>query len=154
MTKSARARALRVSDILDLTKWNKSKEGKGKTLKHVRWIPSENRFNVSDEFLDLKRAAQQREWIYAHCGALPVKTIQFAIIKGALGKTPKRTARLYAHKVQAFLYLNGQFETEQVEWMIEEYNKACDERGREDLKIVTKVFETTVTKDIFEDFWE
>ena len=154
MAKSARARALRISDILNLKKWNKSKEGKGKTFKHVRWIPSESKYNVPDTYLNLKRAEEQRGWVQAHCGGDLIKLVQFAIIKGALGKTDKREARLYRHKLEAFFYLNGQFSSEEVSDMIEAYNNVCSEKNREDLKIVTKVFETTVKRDIFEDFWE
>ena len=154
MSKRSRAKALRISDIFDINKWNKTEEGKGKTFKHVRWIPSEGRFNVPSKYLNLKRAQDQRAWVAAYTGGDKVKIVQFAILKGGLAATENRKARLYTHKIEAFLYCNGQYTSEEVSEMVEAYNKACEDNNREDLKVVTRQFETKQKKDIFEDFWK
>jgi hypothetical protein len=154
MTKSASAKALRIKDILNLKKWNKTDEGKGKTLKHVRWIPSESCYNVPVSCLNLKKASDQRGWVQAYCGGDKVKFVQFAILKGALNGTENRKPRLFAHKIEAFYFVNGQFTSEEIAEMIQVYNLACTSKDREDMKIVTKVFETTVKKSLFDDFWE
>ena len=148
-----RRKALRALDIIDISEWNKTEDGKGKTLKHVRWIPSESCYNVPERFINVFKARDQKDWILDCCNSDPVKMVMFAIEKGALHATPNRKSRLKSHKIECFFYLNGCFPKEEVSLMIKEYNNFCYNKSRTDLMIETTTFKTKeVKKDIFDTF--
>jgi hypothetical protein len=148
-----RRKALRFKDIFDMEKWNKE-DGKGKTFKHIRWIPTEGKFNVPERFVELFKARAQREWVDDNCKGDKVKMVMLAIEKGGLAATESRKAKLYSQKIECFYYINGNYSLEEVSSMIREYNQFCETNRRDDLKIETKKYKSKVEKkDMFQTFF-